>query len=472
MLISRLLTTAVSILLLAAAAAGQSTPYRRLFLDPLVIEQQAALERVFHACRKYSANPVLIADTPWERGGSGPYLYGTILRDEGKLRMWYHFVQGGYRNAYAESADGIHWTKPDLGIVDFQGSKANNIFARNECHNPSVILRPLPAGDPQRYALFCWGADVSKVRAAFSPDGLHWKFVPETAKRGLFESSDVVNFFYDPYQQCYTATWKGATRRGRSVGIATSQDALHWTKPAQSPIFTADDLDPPDTQIYGMPVFPYEGLYIGLPWIYHADVHYPPEMLMTRAEAEKQSPCTVDVQMAWSWDLINWTRPPARPSFIPRGPKGSFDSDMIYTARAPIIDGDKLIFYYGGFDQPHNAKRANGAIGMATLRLDGFVSMHAGPEGGWLVTRREKIAAPEIKINAVTSAGGEIRAEILDLNGNVIPGFSQTDSIPFQGDAVRHTLRWKTPEFQPDQKNTVKKIRFVLKNADLYSYLP
>src|SRR5262249_50021155 len=152
----------------------------------------------------------------------GPYLYGTVLRDAGKLRMWYHFTEGGYRNGYAESTDGIHWVKPNLGIVDFHGSKANNIVAgeRNQCHNPSVILRPLPPGDRERYALFCFGADYSKVRAAFSPDGLHWNFAPETAKNGLFESSDVVNFFYDPYKQRYAATWKGATRRGRSVGIA------------------------------------------------------------------------------------------------------------------------------------------------------------------------------------------------------------------------------------------------------------
>ncbi|MFB3827212.1 MAG: hypothetical protein ACE15B_10605 [Bryobacteraceae bacterium] len=467
-----------------AALQAADWPYRRLFLDGLVIERQAGLERVFHSCEKHPANPVLVADTPWETPGSGPYLYGTVMREGGKLRMWYHFLAPGYANAYAESVDGIRWTKPSLGIIGFRGSKANNMFVtvtqdpdekpprkeRGQCHNPSVL--PGPGGEDRKYVLFCYGADYDRVRAAFSADGLRWTFVPETAKQGLFESSDVVNFFYDPYQHRYVSTWKGSTRRGRSVGVATSEDALHWEKPASVPIFAADDLDPPDTQIYGMPVFPYEGMYIGVPWIYHARVHYPGEMLMTRAEAEARSSCLVDTQLAWSWDLVNWTRPPERAPFIARGAKGQWDSDMIYTAQAPVLMGDKLYFYYGGFDTPHNARKFHAAIGVATLRLDGFCSMRAGRERGWLVTRRENMTEPRLTINAVTRGAGALRAEILDDDGKVIPGFSAAECEPFRGDSVRHALKWKAAEFPADRREAVKKIRFEMVEADLYSYAP
>lgn len=474
------------ILTMAPLVAVQAAdwPYRRLFLDGLVIERQSGLDRVFHACEKYPGNPVLVADTPWESGGSGPYLYGTVSREGNRVRMWYHFLGPGYSNAYAESEDGIHWTKPNLGIIDFNGSKANNMFLtvtqdpnenppekkRGQCHNPSVL--PGPGGGDRKYALFCFGADYDKVRAAFSPDALHWKFVPETAKTGLFESSDVVNFFFDPYKKRYVSTWKGTTRRGRSVGVATSDDALHWEKPASVPIFAADDLDAPETQIYGMPVFPYEGMYIGMPWIYHARVHYPPEMLMTRAEAEARSTCQVDTQLAWSWDLTNWTRPPERAPFIARGAKGTYDSEMVFTAQAPIVMGDKLYFYYGGFDTPHNARKLHGAVGVAMLRLDGFCSMRAGPQAGWLITRRENMAEPRLTINAVTCGDGLIRAEILDDGDNVIPGFSAAECEPFRGDSVRHVLKWQTARFPTDQRDSVKKIRFQLVNAELYSYLP
>lgn len=476
------------ILLLLASQAmagdlitGENGPFRRLFLDALVVERSAGLTRVFHQPVKFGGNPLLKADTDWERGGSGPYLYGTVLQDQAKLRMWYHYVRDGYRNAYAESEDGIHWTKPRLGIEPFEGSAANNLFvtvtrdpgdnpprkARGLCHNASVMRNPAARDDSETYVMFCYGADRDQVRVAFSADGLRWRFEPGA----LFDSSDVVNFFYDPYKKRFVSTWKGSTRRGRSVGIATSADGRHWAKPASLPIFAADDHDAPDTQIYGMPVFPYQGLYVGLPWIYHANVHYPSEMRMTRAEAEAMSSCKVDVLLAWSWDLMNWSRTPERKPFMPLGAAGSFDSEMIYTARSPVVVAEKLYFYYGGFSQPHNARRLNsGAIGVAMLRLDGFASMQAAREEGWLTTRREALISPEVRINAVTRGTGRVVAEILDLRGDVIPGFSRAEAIAFQGDSVNHVLRWKGREFPSGRKEELKKIRFYLTDADLYSY--
>ncbi|MBM3737603.1 MAG: hypothetical protein FJW39_17620 [Acidobacteria bacterium] len=467
-------------ILALAVLPACAAEHRRLFLDALTVEASSGVERVFHSPAKHARNPLLKSTTDWERGSSGPYLYGTVLHEDGLFRMWYHIVQQGYKNLYAESDDGIHWTKPEFGIIPFNGSTANNLVVtvtqesgenpprkeRGQCHNPSVIPRP-GAG----YLMFCYGADYDKVRRATSVDGLRWIFDPETARHGLFESSDVVNFFWDPYQHRFTATWKGSTRRGRSVGVAWSGDGRAWTKPSAVPIFTADDLDPPDTQVYGMPVFPYEGLYIGLPWIYHARVHYPPEMLMSREEAEAMSPRTVDAQLAWSWDLLHWTRPPARAPFLATGPAGSWDSKMIYTARAPVERNGKLYLYYGGFDTPHSEKSLNGAIGLAILRQDGFASMRASAAGGWLLTRRETVPEPRIRINAAVRPGGSVRAEVVDLRGNVIPGFEADQSEPFTGDETVHVLRWKTARFPGARRNEVKKIRFLLRDADLL-FLP
>ncbi len=471
---------------LAGPPAG---PWRRLFLDAMVVEQQRGLERVFHAAKKFPGNPVIRADKPWEKYHSygGPYLYGTVMWDGGKLCMWYHVHNGGYMNCYAESTDGIHWTKPNLGLVEYLGSKANNIFLwrgadpnehppyvySGRCHNPSVIKRPWVADPAKRYALFCYGADYRHARVAFSPDGLRWTFAPETAKRGLFRSSDVLNFFYDPYKARYVATWKTSSRRGRAVGVAVSKDGLKWTKPVQGPVFTADDLDPDATQIYGMPVFPYQGLYIGLAWIYNARwFKYGSYADQRMYEVEKDSPCTVDVQLAWSWDLINWTRPPRRKPFIPRGKPGEFDSGMIYTARAPVLVNDQLYFYYGGWDGPHNSPKSKANIGLAVLRLDGFCSLRAGEREGWFISRREPFYVPKVAINARTRDDGYVAAEILDTNNRPIPGFTRRECIPFRGDSVRHVLTWKTESLPAAYRDADKKLRFYLKNADLYSYLP
>lgn len=471
---------------LAGPAKG---PWRRLFLDATVVERQEGLTRTFHSATKYEANPVLRYDKPWEggKGIAGPYLYGTVMWDQGKLRMWYHGAANGYINCYAESNDGIAWTKPNLGIIEFEGSKNNNLYMtvtqdpaenppsknRGQCHNASVIKRPWESDPQNRYALFCFGADYGFARVAFSPDGLHWTFPPVTRTKPLFSSSDVLNFFYDPYKSRYAATWKGRNRRGRAAGVAWSDDGLSWTKPVDGPVFVADDLDPDATQIYGMPVFPYQGMYIGLPWLYNARWIKDGEYTVNRMhDAQKDSPRTVDVQTAWSWDLINWTRPPDRRSFIPRGAKGEFDCDMIYTARAPVAVGDSLYFYYGGCVGLHDDPNVKANIGLAKLRLDGFCSMDAGEKEGWLISRREVLEAPQVAINARTSAGGYVAAEILDTNNKVIPGFSRDDCVPFTGDSVRHVLKWKTEKFAGKQQKQEKKIRFVLKNAELYSYLP
>lgn len=474
---------------IAGPAAG---PWRRLFLDAMAVEQHQGLERVFHAADKYANNPVIRKDRPWEGTGSytGPYLYGTVMWDQGKLRMWYHVHESGYMTCYAESRDGLSWTKPNLGLFEYRGSRDNNLIAMfaadagpepayesmGKCHNANVIRQPWEPDPAKRYAFFCYDISCRWTRVAYSPDGLSWTLTAATREKPLYRGGDVNNFFYDPYNRRYVATLKSGTRRGRAADVAVSKDGLAWTKLVQglsAPVFGADDLDPDATQVYGMPVFPYQGLFIGLPWVYNARwFKYGSYTDQRMYDVEKDSPCTMDVQLAWSWDLVNWTRPFPRRQFIPRGAAGTFDSDMIYTARAPVQVGDRLHFYYGGWDGPHNNPKATSNIGLAILRLDGFCSMHAGNAEGWLITRREPLQRPRITINAKTAANGYVAAELLDRDSNVVEGFSREQCTPFNGDSVSHTLTWRTAEFTTSQQDGDLKIRFYLKDADLYSYLP
>ena len=474
-----LLTTGLSIASAAAFAQSAdplagSPPYRRLFLDATVIEESSNLSRVFHAVEKYPGNPIIKKDKPWE--GWGPYVYGTVLRDDGKLRMWYQCIGRGSADVcYAESKDGIRWSKPDLGIVDYHGSTKNNIVAPSgTCHIPSVIRVKDPSTPDKRWAMYGYAGGAGAA-VAYSPDGLHWNWNRPVEQNDLYATSDVTNSFYDPYTNRYTATYKTMNRRHRAVGVAVSDDGLKWRKPAEGAVFSADDLDPDATQVYGMPAFPYQGLYIGLPWIYHArwikyGKYTKPEVMY---EAQEGSPRTVDVQLAWSHDLLQFNRPPAREPFIPLGPAGAFDSKMIYTARAPVLAGDRLYFYYSGYDTVHDGDaQAKGAIGLATLRLDGFCSMHAGNTEGRLISRREVFNTPRVTINAKCAAGGTVTAELLDREDKVIPGFSRADCVPFTSDSVRHELSWNTKEFPKRLLDKDKKVRFYLKHAGLYSYLP
>ncbi len=477
-------------------------PWRRLFLDAAVVEQQAGLERVFHAAEKHPRNPLLKPDKPWEGKGYGTVVDGgTVMADEGKLRMWYLADLAkpvGYRICYAESDDGLTWTKPSLGLVEFQGSRDNNIVLdatvdpaqRTVSYTTfvSVIKRPRDADPARRFALYCYyhvveltaagafGKFVSLTpRVAFSPDGLRWTFAPDEGRKGLFASGDVVQFFRDPYQDRYFATWKTGNRRGRAAGVAVSPDGLKWTKPVEGPVFVADDLDPDDSQIYGLGAFAYQGLYLGMPWIYHSRwFKYGGYTDARMYECEKDSPCTMDTQLAWSWDLINWTRTPDRQPFLALGAEGSFDAGMAVPAKEPVLVGDRLFFYYGAFPGRHNegAKFPRATIGLATLRLDGFCSMHAGTQEGWLLSRREGMTTPRVAVNASVRPGGSLTAELLDKDNKPLAGFARGDCVPFTGDSVRHTLVWKTAQFAPEQLAGDKKVRFYLADADLYSYLP
>ena len=197
-------------------------------------------------------------------------------------------------------------------------------------------------------------------------------------------------------------------------------------------------------------------------------------------EAQEGSPKAGDIQLAWSWDLVNWTRTAKREPFIPNSPVKAFDCGFIGIAREPLVMGDELWFYYSGWDRLHvnfenpwdDYKGMNAAVGLATIRLDGFCSMSAGENEGWLISRREVFNTPRVTINANCTPGGYIVAELVDRNNNVIRGFEKIYCIPFTGDSVRGELTWNTKEFPEEFIDKDKKVKFYLKAANLYSYLP
>ena len=141
-------------------------------------------------------------------------------------------------------------------------------------------------------------------------------------------------------------------------------------------------------------------------------------------------------------------------------------------ANGPVVVGDELWFYYGGWDGPHRNLTRSGAIGLSALRLDGFASLHAGAQEGWLITRQQTFARPVVTINARVRPGGYLVAELLDEFGNPMPGFDRAHGHPFTGDAVRHRLSWGPRTFDSGRGQRTFAIRFYMCEADLYSYLP
>src|SRR5688572_24931721 len=128
------------------AGAAEAGPSRYLFLDPAFVrEAQGATLRTNPPVRE---DRVMVSDRPWEQFMITFY---TTVRDEGgRLRMWYICRDKEQKGnlAYAESVDGLNWTKPELGISEYEGSTANNLVGIHSLEG-AVYRDPRGAGDEQ-----------------------------------------------------------------------------------------------------------------------------------------------------------------------------------------------------------------------------------------------------------------------------------------------------------------------------------
>ena len=306
---------------------------RQLFLDDAGIESLDGLKRVVNPPKRHLGNPVLKGEHPWEKASAS--VYGTMLYDQTKkeFRLWYlcspaphesgrKWVEvGGYRRAnptllaYAVSSDAIHWTKPELNQLTFEGSNKNNLIDIG-IDNPegvSVLFDPQDADPQRRYKAFFWdrrlqpsddpaGVDEQAAKipvdppgmtdtqraggmwVAFSPDGLRWKTIGPVLPQG---SDTTHTLLFDPVRKKYVGF--GRMGFGRTVARTESDDAVNWTPPRL--VLSCDGDDGPAGQIYGMPTDLYEGLYVGMFWMYR-----------------EGTDAKIDTQLAVSRDGKRWQR--------------------------------------------------------------------------------------------------------------------------------------------------------------------
>lgn len=475
---------ALAVCTLGLAEPLTLTRHRQLFVDDALIASSSGLKRVIHQPRKYEGNPILLPVKPWE--GQYTLLYGTVMRDEeeGIWKMWYstmnHFryIQKIFPEStylcYATSRDGLHWTRPDLGVVAYRGKTQNNIVLEGT-HAPELgiegildavsILKDGKDSDPsRRYKLMVWrhnqkfeGAKSSYVLegehrmghyVAFSPDGIRWS-KPERLVFPYLPVRDTMSLMWDPRTSKYIAFVKQQVEGKRARFLSESDDFLTWTTPKQ--ILAADDRDPANVELYHNTGFAYEGMYLGLLTVFH------PEPLDN---------IYLDLQLISSRDGRSWDRVSDRAPFLPVG-RRDVDWDFGFhspSSGPPVRVGDELWFYYSGRAYRHpvdgQGREPNkGAIGLAKLRLDGFVSMDAAAAEGTLTTVLFRFSDAGLYINA-DAANGQLRVEVLDESGTVI----QT-SASLTADAVR----WRAADLTKF-KGRVIRLKFHLRNAALYSF--
>lgn len=442
----------------------------QLFVDDHWIADSTNITMTLHQPDKSPDNPLIRGEVPWEET---PYCFGTAIYDEEEaiFKLWYQSYNYGQAVEnrtpilYATSFDGVNWMRPNLGIIEFHGSKENNIILQNygyhDLYSPSVIKDAADPDTTRRYKMIWWdfplgeeGYQDDGMCVAFSPDGVHWTkyqnnpvlHVNKTEK----SISDVMSVMQDKNTGkfvAYTKGWAEPWPSHRQIVRTESSDFIHWSKPEVVITHKHDIRDP---QSYGMTPTQLGNNYFGLLHSY-----------------KKPGNETIDVQLTISHDNKYWTRVANQKTFIPLGEEGSWDDGMIFTT-PPFNHGDKTLIYYSAWDGPHNTKTRKSGIGLATLRKNGFVSLDADSNDGNLTTHLIKNAGGALFVN-VNAKGGSLRAELLDVQGNPIPGYTINECVSVKSDEISHWIQWNDHEKLPAKLEPIQ-IRFELNNLSLYGF--
>ena len=473
---------------------------KQLFVDDYLIESMNNCTQVLNRAEKVVDNPVLRPELPWEGGDVS--INNVRWDDEGgQFEMRYTATQwkarrdkkevvvegeDGGRTCLAVSADGIHWEKPVVGQVEYEGSKQNNILPQDwlmgytypdpNAEDPAKIFRGhVRKGDTRSPGM--------TFDLYFSPDFKSWTpyannpIIDTSPKIGRWGPTAFMG--WDPIRKVYAAHMENSHHRNaplgkRLIGRSESPDGITWSE--AETILLPDAQDAPDTEFYNMACIAYAGMYVGLLWIFRTTntTHHP--------------------EIVFSRDGIHYRRDYRQP-FIERGGGIDFDSVSLYVDQ-PIVSGERILTFYTGrnWRSPETlldlGDRAQGAIGLAVSRLDGFISVD-GTKGSLeevpirrprtaeyseLVTRSFSFAGTQLHLNVESAlqqwgAGPcEVRVEILDPDHTYIPGYEFEDADPITSDSLDHVVSWDGNSDLSQLAGRAIKLRFYFKNAKLYSF--
>lgn len=444
---------------------------REVFVDRYLIDRLDGLR--LELGRPTPAGIALKYDKPWE----GIFtFFTTVIKDGKTFRMYYRSESPGSAFSpicYAESEDGIHWRKPELGLVDIAGSKANNaVMNHPRCFSP--FLDTHPACPPEER--FKANAEVGKGLAGYvSADGIHWKGMGESilvprALNNNFDSQNVM--FWSQAEQKYVCYSRHMEGKHRAHSRATSADFRTWT-PQTLMTYSDTGSTVPSHHYYTVQIEPYfraPHVYVSLPgrFLYLRRALTPDEG--KALEVHPGGGGTGDVSdgvlltsRAGS-ERFDVTFPEA---FIRPGPgKENWVSRTNFPACGVVQTGpDEMSLYV---QRDYGQKTAH--LERMTLRLDGFASVHAPYAGGEMLTRPLRFEGKELEINCSTSAAGGIRIEIQDADGKPIKGYALDDSVEIIADDVARVVTWKKAGSSVEAlSGKTVRLRVAMKDADLYS---
>ncbi|HRE80929.1 MAG TPA: hypothetical protein PLN52_07760 [Opitutaceae bacterium] len=496
------------------AAARNPGQDWQLLVDRSLVSSTKGLAWVQHESQ--SAGVALRSDRPWE--GDALYI-SSIYYLDGEYRMLYRGldVRVDGESSYlclARSRDGIHWEKPELGLIEFDGTRANNIIADAQGRRLGMcytFLDPRP-GTPanERVKAIAWTDGKRYYHWARNNKGNLKMVLLASANGEVFQEmegyantlrSDRPNafdggsIFWSAEEQCFVGylrwwdegaaphprslqDWMIVHPGTRSVFRVTSKDLRSWSEAVPMSFGQT-----PREHIYESSTHPYfrsPQLYLAL-----ANRFNPGRRGISDTEAlglrirtlpnsggGPRYDFTRDVN-----DLILMTTRPGtavyerpfmeafmRPGVEPGnwGSRSNYapqHGGLIRTGRAEmsfLVTRQHL--------QPGNH------IERRTLRLDGLTSLRAPYAHGEFTSVPLLCSGDRLELNYSTSGVGEVQVEIQDEAGEALPGFSLNDCVPLIGDRISGGVAWKAESSLRSLRGRSVRIRMVLSDADIYSF--
>ncbi len=480
---------------------------KQLFVDGFLVAESVGVSRELGSIiKEKEGQPLLVPDKPWE----DPYAFGcfgSVLCEGNNFRLWYRPFTGGV--AYAESSDGLRWHKPILELYDFDFDRIRKLggFETTEkLKQPFSGKRSNLIGllgdawccsldehesDPQhrfKAAHYPYPPitrpDDSSAALSHSPDGFHWTYY-NNGRPVTGRACDTYNqIIWDGEARVYRLYTRqdygdpgyrllGDLREIRGSRSMTNPDVksdpTNWTMVRKWRF----DREGPDEhqrrQLMSMTNWIYSGVHFALMEVYEWPENFSegPYDPYKRHERDIINLYVATCRGDDLWDL-NWVY--AGKPIIPRGPDGSFDKDWVWHISNIVTYKDRHWIYYTGSQERHWKPPWNLAIGVATLRLDGFASLQAKGAGGIVTTKPFRLEGNTLEVN-VEAPKGELQCEVLDESSQPLPDFSGRNSPVYSSvDTVRLQPRWKrATNLSPLTGRTVR-LKFNLSNAKLYAF--
>jgi hypothetical protein len=445
---------------------------REIFVDHYLLEKLDGVQIIKHV--PVDEGPVFSFDKPWEGIFSA---YCTIIKDGSLFRAYYRGLpvsgmdgSDEESTCIAESADGIHWHKPDIDLYYYDGSIKNNIVLAGESpasHNFSPFLDVNPSAPvDQRYKAVA-GTEKTGLILYASPDGIRWKKLRVGAiTKGAFDSQNVA--FWSESENCYACyfrTWTEGEYKGfRTVSRAVSADFINWSEPVEMTFG-----DTPPEHLYTQQTSPYfraTQIYVAI-----GGRFMPGRQVLTeeQAKALHVNPnyfrdCS-DAYFMTSRGGSEYTRTFMEAFIRPGIGMDNWVSRSNYPALNVVQTGPYEMSLYVNQDYAQPSAHLH----RYSMRLDGFTSLSAFYSGGEVLTKLFTFEGSRLIINYSTSAAGEIRIEIQDETGRPFQGFSLSDSQAIIGNEIEREVTWNGSGDLSAHAGKSVRLRIFMKDADLYS---